>query len=45
MRAVSSTISAPYCAMKSKSPVASRYRRIEYAMSALMWYWALPAGK
>ena len=43
-RAVSTRIAAPASARNPSSPVASTYLRSAYTMSALMWYWAVPAA-
>jgi hypothetical protein len=43
-RAVSTTTSMAPRARKSASPVARTYFAIAYVMSALMWYWAVPAA-
>src|SRR5690606_37639478 len=44
MRAVSTRISMPSRTMKSSSPVALTYLHSAKAMSALMWYCAVPAA-
>ena len=43
-RAVSTTTSAPCSSMNARSPVTRLYWCIAYAMSALMWYCAVPAA-
>ena len=43
-RAVSTITSAPWSSMNSRSPVTRLYWCIPYAMSALMWYCAVPAA-
>ena len=44
MRAVSTSTSMPSRSRKSRSPLAATYCASAYAMSALMWYCAVPAA-